>query len=100
MRPHLGLGALVARADVPVSLPSHTTLWTRFPQTDPEGRAEILAVADCLIDEAVTNKRWVILSRAIIQMSAGPITHFEVSEFGNRDMVFLLVGRIVGNSPF
>ena len=90
--PHWGLGALVARADVPLSVPPNSALWARFPQTDPENRAETIAVADCLIDEAATNKRWIIPSRAIIQTPAGPFTHFEVSEFANEDMVFF-VGR-------
>jgi len=32
----------------------------RFPQNEPESRTETTVVADCLIDEARANKRWII----------------------------------------
>jgi hypothetical protein len=88
--PHWGLGALVARADIPVELRPELQAWASFPSTEPTDKAETLALADTLLEEAVSTKAWVIPPRAIVQIPIGPFTHFEVSEFKNE--VFF-VGR-------
>jgi HJR/Mrr/RecB family endonuclease len=80
--PYWALGALVSPGDVPAHLPPSSEVWGRFPQTDASARADTLAVADCLIEEALANRKWIIPNRALVQVPIGPFTHFEVTEIG------------------
>ena len=80
--PYWALGALVSPADVPAFLPPTSEVWDKFPKTDASTRADTLAVADCLIEEALANRKWVIPNRALVQVPVGPFTHFEVTEIG------------------
>lgn len=88
--PYWALGALVSPEDVPAHLPPIAEVWDRFPQTDASTRPDTLAVADCLIEEALANRKWVIPNRALVQVPVGPFTHFEVTEIGTE---IFFVGR-------
>ena len=81
--PCWALGELVSKSSVPVSLQPNRKEWEIFPQSDAGVRNEVLSIADCLIEESLANKKWVIPNKAIVQIPIGPFTHFEITELGS-----------------
>jgi hypothetical protein len=72
------LGSVLTGVDVPLDLSPASPEWNSFPVAEDDRREH--EMADSLIDEAFSSKKWTIPNGAILKLRVGPFAHFQIWE--------------------